>query len=185
MRSDLSNLNRIQKSLNPITNLGGSLDITWCNPLDFRRGTSGGQAPKSSSVVLSTLPHCLPAIPLYFSFSKLCDLSVWGHERLITSVWTRRTVGRPCENFSHTLVPTGLGPELHTPVILSSCRPPWSQPDPPWQPEPKFWDRDPWDTAATQLIKEPVLDVFTFILKLVSDQRHAGTLPSWRFNPWN
>lgn len=85
----------------------------------------------SPSAVLSTLPHCLPATPLYFSFSELCDLSVWGHERLITSVWTRRTVGRPCENFSHTLVPTGLGPELHAPVILSSCGPPWSQADPP------------------------------------------------------
>lgn len=86
----------------------GSLDVLWCNPCDFRGGTLGSQAPKSPSVVLSTLPHCLPAIPFYFSFSKLCDLSVWGHERLITSVWTRRTVGRPCENFSHTLVPTGL-----------------------------------------------------------------------------
>lgn len=119
------------KSLKPIINPVGSLDLIWCNPLDFRRGRSGGQAPKSPSAVLSTLLHCLPAIPLHFLFSKLCDLSVWGHERLITSVWTRRTVGRPCENFSHTLVPTGLRPELHAPVILSSCGPPWSQPDPP------------------------------------------------------
>lgn len=67
-----------------------------------------------------------PAILLYFPFSNLCDLSVWGRERLITLVWTRLTVSGPCENFSHTSVPAGLKPELHTPVILSSCGPPWS-----------------------------------------------------------
>lgn len=169
--------------MDPVINLVDSLDIIWCNLLGFRWGPSGSQAPKSPSVV-STLPHYLPAIPLCFSFSKLCDLSVWRHERLITLVWTRRTVGRPCENFSHTLVPTGPRPELHAPVILSSCRPPWSQPAPPWQTEPRLWDRDPWDTA-TQLVKEPALDVFTFILKLVSGQRHAGTLPSWHCNLCN
>lgn len=184
MRTDLSDLNRSQNLwtqpetwLAAWTSSGATFSI-------LRWGTSGIQAPKSPSVVLSVLPHCLPAIPLYFFFSKLCDLSVWGHERLITSVWTRRTVGRPCEKFSHTLVPTGLGPELRAPVIFSSRGPSWSQPDPQWQTEPRFWDRDPWDTA-TQLVKEPALDVFTFILKLVSDQRHAGTLPSWHFNLCN
>lgn len=150
-----------------------SFAIARYNPLDSGWGTSGGQTLKSPSVVLSTLPCCLPAIPLYFSFSKLCDLSVWGHERLITSVWTGLTVGRPCESFSHTLVPAGLGPGLCTAVILSSSGPLWSQSDPPWQTKPRFWERererDPGD-PATQLVREPALDVFTFILKLVSDQ---------------
>ena len=119
-----------------------SFAIARYNPLDSGWGTSGGQTLKSPSVVLSTLPCCLPAIPLYFSFSKLCDLSVWGHERLITSVWTGLTVGRPCESFSHTLVPAGLGPGLCTAVILSSSGPLWSQSDPPWQTKPRFWERE-------------------------------------------
>lgn len=145
---------------------------SWFRLRDFRWPDSRATSCWSFYSALLPPPPS-PAIPLYFSFSKLCDLSVWGHERLITSVWTGLTVGRPCESFSHTLVPAGLGPGLYTAVILSSSGPLWSQSDPPWQTEPRFWERererDPGD-PATQLVTEPALDVFTFILKLVSDQ---------------
>lgn len=139
---------------------------------------------KSPSVLFS-LPHRLFAILLYFSFSDLGDLRVWGHERLITPVWTRLTAGRLCENFSHTLVPAGLGPEVHTPFLcflavdLSGANQTHREQTAPW-----FWGKDPWDVAAW-LTGEPALDVFTSLLKRVSDQRRAGTLPSWHFNLCN
>lgn len=140
---------------------------------------------KSPSVLLSSLLGRLLAILFYFSFSNLWDLSVWRQERLITLVWTRLTVGRPCENFSHTSVPTGLGPEGLTPLLcflaagLSGAKQTHREKTALW-----FWGRDPWDAAA-RLAGEPALDVSTFLLKPVSDQRHAGTLPSWHFNLCN
>lgn len=68
--------------------------------------------------------------------------------------------------------------------MFSSHGPLWSRPDPPWPIELRFCRRDPWDAAA-RLVREPALDVFTFLLKLVSNQRHAGTFPSWHFNLCN
>ena len=35
-----------------------------------------------------------------------------------------------------------LGLDCTPPVILSSCGPLWSQSDPPWQTEPRFWERE-------------------------------------------
>lgn len=124
MSSDLSKLPTDRKTL-PSQAVGGQLSITWHGLVIFSRHTCG-PSPWSSpccSFFSTTSP---PAISLYFPFSNMCDLSVWGCERLITLVWTRLTVGRPWENFSHTLEPAGLKTERLIPVILSSSGPPWS-----------------------------------------------------------
>lgn len=156
----------------------------WASPgvsrLDFTNERTVSLSNPCCSFYFATRP---PAILLYFPFSNLCDLSVWGRERLITLVWPRLTVSRPCENFSHTSVPAGLNPELHTPVILSSCRPPWSH-----RHAVKNWTevlRERPTGLLPNMSKEPALDVFTFTPKLLTNQRHAGPIPSWHFNLCN